>query len=1252
MDAPAADQSTWTRTAYTYDTAGNTVTETADALGDDVTTRYTYNASNDVLTVEKADGTADEVVTASEYDTAGTGGTPGHLVKVTVNSADAVPANRQVTEYTYDASDLVTASWEHHAFATGESHTGRTTTHAYNGYGVETAQVENCTNSLAVQLTDTPVGGIAEWKSCSGAGTVDAATNVKTLRAIGAATTGKLGLPDSVTAGVGLTNRATTYVFDSLGRVTTETAPEGATSRDWDQLGTVVRTSEPGSRVTTRTLDLMNQVTTETAPLRTTTTLYDASGSVVQTTTANDISQQTYDDAGRLISETLDPGSSPHLSLTTDHAYDAAGHEIAVRGPDLTVTRTFYDALGQTTAVVQNCTSAGGSAWSACKGDGAADASTNVTTRYTYDDRGNKVSETSPSGRLTTLVYDDLDRLVKQIDNDVTTVTLPTEDVTTEYAYDADGNQVAVKAPTAAGGGNGYLVMRSFFDALGHVTRTIANCTDSGATPPAAWQSCAGGGTKAAATNVETTYTYDADGNQLSETAPSPAATSGTSGDYLSAVTTRYAFDSAGRLCRVLENAQEDLQALASPCTSDLQVSGTTTSNVSTMYGYDSRGNLASMVDGRGNSTSYGYDDRGRMTSLTEPGVAALSWAYNDAARTKTQTNRTTGSVIWTYDAAGRVVSRAYQDASGAAQTTTYSYPAGTQNWIAEETTGTITVTSDRLGRPTGVALSADASAATTYGYSFTAPTRTDASGSYTMATDNAGRVLAIDDPIHAPNWTFGYGANGEPVTTEWPTTTALTTTSGYDALGRLTSRSTTPGPVAAYTFAYNRAGNRLTEASNITGDTSNGTATTGYDPLGRLSSYGLPALNKTISAGWDAVPNRTSLITNGTQVNTTFSNANRPTSSGYVYDADSRMTARTSAAGTTFTYDSLGRLAEVRQNPGDTLVAKYTYDALDRLLEVQRASGTVRFRYQGTSTAVAGVVDDGNGETLLNTTIGPEGTVLQDWRGAARRLYGTNGHHDTAFTAGDAGSVTASLRYDPWGNVLASTGTVPDWLFQGSWADTSTGVLWSVARWYDPAQGAFISEDSYLGSAYVPSSRHLVAYGAGNPVGGWDPTGMFTQAVRAVKSQEKVLKYYEMLDTIGWNWMAGHFTTGLGTVHAPADSRPNACIVRYLNWMVTVNMHFGAAARVQVWATAWITYKDGYVADRGFYRSGSGLAVYRVPWQDSYVDSKNNRRYGVRLEYLVKWVWTASSGDRFPKVGAVSVHGTLTAAQRNSLEN
>ena len=63
----------------------------------------------------------------------------------------------------------------------------------------------------------------------------------------------------------------------------------------------------------------------------------------------------------------------------------------------------------------------------------------------------------------------------------------------------------------------------------------------------------------------------------------------------------------------------------------------------------------------------------------------------------------------------------------------------------------------------------------------------------------------------------------------------------------------------------------------------------------------------------------------------------------------------------------------------------------------------------------------------------------------------------------------------------------MPDFRFQGSWADDATKLSWVVTRWYAPAQGRFISEDSPPGRAArprLPPPLRLRRGGAGRGVG------------------------------------------------------------------------------------------------------------------------------------------------------------------------
>ena len=108
----------------------------------------------------------------------------------------------------------------------------------------------------------------------------------------------------------------------------------------------------------------------------------------------------------------------------------------------------------------------------------------------------------------------------------------------------------------------------------GTVASEIRNCTDSGTAGAGTTLACTGAGTKNAETNVTTTYGYDTSGNRVEVTAPDPSATTR---PRTATVTTQSAFDDAGRLCRVVENAtgSTNLQTLANPCTDATQTSGT-----------------------------------------------------------------------------------------------------------------------------------------------------------------------------------------------------------------------------------------------------------------------------------------------------------------------------------------------------------------------------------------------------------------------------------------------------------------------------------------------------------------------------------------------------------------------------------------------------------------------------------------------------------------------------------------------------
>lgn len=511
---------------------------------------------------------------------------------------------------------------------------------------------------------------------------------------------------------------------------------------------------------------------------------------------------------------------------------------------------------------------------------------------------------------------------------------------------------------------------------------------------------------------------------------------------------------------------------------------------MSTRYAYDDAGNLTSMIDGRGNTTTYAYDGLGRLTGRTDPAGNTLGWEYDARGNRTGQINRVGSpavAVSWTYDGANRMTTRVADSV-----TVTYGYDETSQLTSAQGPAGTISASYDRLGR--SLTVTAEDSSQTAYAYSFTAPTRGDPTGSNTFALDKFGRQTTATTPVSGTAFGVAYRADGQPSSSSDPNGNSATLT--YDDAGRMLTKVTTGAggsPTrASYSYANNRAGMRLSEASTISGDPANGTASFGYDALGRLTSYTSP-LGTSQDQGytWQEVINRAGLTTGGSTVTTTFNSSNRPTSDStgglYSHDLDGRLTAR---PGQTLEWDSLGRLTKVRDGAG-SLISEYTYDALDRLRTVSRSGATIRFRYVGTSTNVAEIVDHGTGASQRKVATGWTGERLADWTASETRYYGTNGHHDVTWTADAAGAVSASLRYDPWGNVASSSGTsLPDFRFQGSWMDTASNLQWVVTRWYAPTLGRFVSEDVLLGEAMVPAARHLYAYGGGDPIGAIDPYG------------------------------------------------------------------------------------------------------------------------------------------------------------------
>jgi RHS repeat-associated protein len=1181
-------------TSHTFDPAGNE-RQTVDAEG--VTTTRVFDRGGRLLSETVLDATG-ELTTSFAYDKLGRG--------VSMTGPEAV-----LTATTYDRPGRTLTTTTDGLLSTNaydragnqlsiKNPSGDVSATIVDALDRELQSIANCTNSGSTQ----PPAGVI----CTGTGTHNETTNIT----------------------------SSTY-YDAVGNVIATKDPSGTVARGipnvrgltWKSIANCTNSgtsppADPASCAGTGTADAETNVTS--------TTSYDGAGSAVTTVVAVGLSGQ---------------------EATTETAYDSAGRVQASRDALDTVTRNFYDSSGRLSSTVVNCTNSGTtvptSGWESCAATGTHDATWNVTTSFTYDAHGNRETQSAPNGRVTKFVYDGADRLIERIENYTAGMPAADQNLTTYTEYDEAGRVKAVRAPTTDR--TTFTVTRYMYDANGRLTSEIKNCTTEGtASPPEPdWRGCTGGGTADWQTNLLTTQTYDDRGNRLSATGPDPSDANGD----VTYVTTHFAYDTSDRLCRVLEGATSDLQGLADPCFTAL--SGTATTNVSTRYTYDAAGNLASMIDARGTTTSYAYDEQGRMTGLTDALSNTLSWSYDALGRKTGQTNRSTGTLTWTYDAAGRVLTRAATSVA----TVLYSYDLNGNRLTAGHGVGqpTITTTYDRLNRPTQVVLSDDAGATTTYTYGFTTSTWSDASGSYSAGLDKFGRETSLLDPIHGmAAWASTYRADGQQATLAAPNSN--TTAWSYDASGRpIGSATTGTGPVAraSYTYTLNRAGQRLSEVSTITGDPTNGTVSFSSDPLGRLTGYsGTPVTSQAF--GWDKVPNRTSKqVGGGAAVTTTYNNANRPTSDSagatYGSDLDGRLTGR---PGQTLVWDALGRLTQVKDPVTSTNISTYTYDPLDRLLTVSNGAGLTKFRYVGGTTQVA-QARDLNNVVLYNVGTSFSGAARMDWAsgGTNQRFYGTNGHGDLTWTAGSTGTVTATLRSDPWGIPgTSSGGSLPSFRFQGSWYDTSSALSWAVTRWYAPVLGRFVSEDSLLGRPLSPATRHLFAYGLGDPVDRWDRNG--TCSTTYVQQLDCTVSDFDGMTCSSrrtWmsNWQDRYartwFNALIGVLEGACDQ---GAIRPRTNWFSRVDAYILAAIqdgqRLYQGKAALVPGNPGNIYWKGFYYAANRPTQYStsdMKWYWGQAEQKATD-FGVKVvvrtptlrEWGVKgttdiWRMTVAFGDR-----------------------
>lgn len=813
------------------------------------------------------------------------------------------------------------------------------------------------------------------------------------------------------------TNAALTNAYDSLGRVFTQT---DANNNQWtyffagfrteqedplgnsmlyfnDRIGHSVKIIDQLGNETLREYDVFKRQTKITLP--------EGNGF------ANE-----YDPKGNLLKLTRIAKSGSGLSnIEHTYTYDSTWNKVAteIDGRGKTTTYTFDGTTGNLLTIER-----------------PAISGQTPTITYTYNSRGQPLTQTDETGIVTKWVYDNASENLLSVIRDFGTS--PHLNLTTTMEYDAVGNVVSVKdarnnifrqtfSPERR------MLQSSMAEPFEFITqfkynlngRMISRRNQSPGSP--VWQ--------------ETNFSYELD-NKPHNVVDSLGRD------------TKFGYDQLRRLVTETD-AEEGTTTFAYDKRSLISTVAAASGDIAQTRTYWPNGNLHEITDANGNTTTYTYDglDRVKRTTFANTKYEENT-SYDGNDNLLVFTTRNGDTLTDTFDDLNR---RKTRTPSGM-PVITYSY--------------------DLAGRLTGV------STPTVSG--------DPGSGSFVNSFDSAGRFYREQYP-DGKQVTYQLDANGNITRLTYPD--GYYVTREYDELNRLTAIKLNGSSTAEVTITYDQLSRRAT-MSFANGTSTEYDFSLNNDLTGISHSFVGSAVdadyqfNESHQLMSQFISDEQFMWHPPSGTITTYGAANNMNqfpnvdADSYTYNNNGCLTADGIWS---FDYDIQNRLTSASKSG---VSASYLYDPLNRQSQKTVGSTKTRYIYNGAQRIAEYNGTSGALITRFVYAKGLDEPVVEVSSGGTKSFFHADRQGSVIAKTDNTGAVTQRNDFGPFGESNPLSGV--SFGYTGQRYDAESGLYYYKTRYYSPSIGRFLQPDTIGYGAGL----NMYAYVNNQPMDHTDPLG------------------------------------------------------------------------------------------------------------------------------------------------------------------